>query len=150
MVIGFEAVVGFLIAWVARKMGRRVDIEVDRAMDAGLDRLHNVVAAKLGKDPALEKLRAEADEAGEVGPRTQARVRMALEEAAEQDPVFAAALDAELRTLQRDTDQASAGDHGVAVSGGVHAADGGVAIGGVTGGSVSFGERRDPPGSMRP
>ena len=150
-VIGFEVAVGFLIAWAVRKagrLGRRVDTEVDQAMDAGLDRLHDLVVAKLGKDPALEKLRVEATESGEVGARTQARVRLALEEATEQDRAFAAALESELVHLHGGMTQA--GDHGVAVSGGVHAGDGGVAIGGVTGGSVSFGEQRDPPGSMRP
>lgn len=151
--IGFETVVGFLIAWAVRKAGRlgkRVDTEVDQAMDAGLDRLHDVVAAKLGQDPALAKLRTEAEESGAVGARTKTRVQMALEEATEQDQSFAEALDAALGRLQRDVDKVSAGDRGVAVSGGVHAADGGVAIGGMTGGSVSFRERRDPPGSMRP
>lgn len=149
--IGFEVVVGFLIAWAVRKagrIGRRVDVEVDRAMDAGLDRLHDLVAAKLGKDPALEMLRTEASESGEVGARTQARLGLALEEAAERDQAFAAALESELARLRPGAGQA--GGHGVTISGGVHAADSGVAIGGVTGGSVSFGERRDPPGSMRP
>ena len=156
MVIGFEVAVGFLIAWVVRKAGRlghRVDAEVDRVMDAGLDRLHDLVAVKLGGDPALEKLRSEAGESGEVGPRTQARVRMALEEAAEQDPVFAAEFEvavAQVQAAQRGDGGASAGERGVAVAGGVHADNGGVAVGGVTGGSVSFGERRDPPHTVRP
>jgi hypothetical protein len=156
VVIGFEVAVGFLIAWVVRKMGRvgqRVDTEVDQVLDAGLDRLHDVVAAKLGSDPALEKLQSEAGESGEVGPRTQARVRLALEEAAEQDPAFAAEFEAavaQVQAAQRGDGGASAGDRGVAVTGGVHADHGGVAVGGVTGGSVSFGERQDPPRSVRP
>jgi hypothetical protein len=103
VVIGFEVAVGFLIAWVVRKMGRvgrRVDTEVDQVLDAGLDRLHDVVAAKLGGDPALEKLRSEAGESGEVGPRTQARVRLALEEAVEQDPAFAAEFEAAVAQVQ--------------------------------------------------
>lgn len=155
VVIGFEVAVGFLIAWVVRKVGRvgrRVDIEVDQVMDAGLDRLHDLVAAKLGGDPALEKLRSEASDAGEVGARTQARVRMALEEAAEQDPVFAAEFEAavsQVQAMQRGDGGAAVGERGVAVAGGVHADSGGVAVGGVTGGSVSCGERRDPPPSVR-
>jgi hypothetical protein len=156
VVIGFEVAVGFLIAWVAREAGRvgqRVDTEVDHVMDVGLDRLHDLVAAKLGSDPALEKLRNEAGESGAVGARTQTRVRMALEEAAEQDPVFAAefeAIVAQVQATQHGDGGASAGERGVAVAGGVHADNGGVAFGGVTGGSVSFGERRDPPHTVRP
>jgi hypothetical protein len=154
--IGIEVAVGFLIAWVVRKAGRvgqRVDTEVDQAMDAGLDRLHDLVAAKLGGDPALEKLRGEASESGEVGARTQARVRMALEEAVEQDPTFTAEFEAavaQVQAMQRGDGGVSVGERGVAVAGGVHADHGGVAVGGVTGGSVSLGERRDPPHTVRP
>jgi hypothetical protein len=154
--IGIEVAVGFLIAWVVRKagrVGRRVDAEVDQVLDAGLGRLHDLVVAKLSGDPALERLQIEAGESGEVGTRTQARVRMALEEAAAQDPAFVAELEAavaQVQAAQPGGGQAWAGEHGVAVAGGGHATDGGVAVGGVTGGSVSFGERRDPPRSARP
>lgn len=135
VVIGFEVAVGFLIAWVVSKVGRvgrRVDSEVDQVMDAGLDRLHDLVAVKLGGDPALEKLQSEAGERGEVGPRTQARVRMALEEAVEQDPAFAAEFEAALaqaQAAQRGDGGVSAGERGVAVADGVRADNGGVAFG---------------------
>ncbi len=132
---GLEVVVGFLVAWGLRKAGR-VGEHVDAMVDAGLDRLYDVVAAKLGADPALERLQLEAAESGEVGDRTQARVRMSLEEAVEEDPEFARQLEA---AAQQAAGQSVAGERGVAVTGGVNASGSGIAIGGVTGGSVAFG-----------
>jgi hypothetical protein len=146
---GLEVVVGFLVAWFARKAGRvgkRIDSMADEVLDAGLDKLHDVVIAKLGGDSALAKLATEVAETGEAGTRTQARVRLALEEAAEEDHAFATALESTLATLQGSG--AAAGHHGVAITGGVNADYGGIAIGGVTGGSVSV-ERPDPTGPDR-
>ncbi|HEV2779513.1 MAG TPA: hypothetical protein VGX25_08940 [Actinophytocola sp.] len=140
MVTGLEVAVGFLIAWFARKAGKawkRIDGLTDDAMDAGLDKLHDVVMSKLAGDSALQQLEAEATSTGEAGTRTQARVRLALEEAAEQDPTFAADLEAALTTLQ-----VSAGHHGVAIGRDVRA-DSGIAIV-APGGTVSVG-RPDPP-----
>ncbi|SDY13502.1 hypothetical protein SAMN05421504_104620 [Amycolatopsis xylanica] len=54
-----------------------------------LTHLYQVVASKLGKDPSLKKLEEEVGDSGEVSTRTQARVRLALEDAAEADPRFA-------------------------------------------------------------
>jgi hypothetical protein len=145
-VTGLEVVVGFLVAWVVRKanrVGQRADEIADEALDAGLDRVHALVSAKLGTDPALERLELEAGDTGEVGTRTQARVRMALEEAVEEDATFAAELDQAVRAVPS---QAQAGAQGVAITGGVNATRGGIAIGGVTGGSVSF---QDPTGPAR-
>jgi hypothetical protein len=141
MVTGLEVAVGFLIAWFARKAGKawkRIDGMADEAMDAGLDKLHDVVMSKLGGDSALRQLEAEATSTGEAGTRTQARVRLALEEAAEQDPTFAADLEAALTKLH-----VSAGDHGVAIGRDVRS-DSGVSIV-MTGGSVTM-ERPDPSG----
>jgi hypothetical protein len=140
-VTGLEVVVGFLVAWVvrkARRVGGQADAIVDEALDAGMNRLHKVVTAKLGTDPALELLEFEAAESGEVGTRTQARVRMSLEEAVESDPSFARELAAAVREAQVASGQTVAGDHGVAISGGVHGSGSGVTIGGVTGGSVTL------------
>lgn len=144
--MGFEVAVGFLIAWFARKAGRavkRLDGVADKVMDVGLDRLHNVVTAKLGGDSALKQLAAEAGATGEAGTRTQARVRLALEDAVEQDLTFAKDLKDAMSTLQ-------AGEHGVVIGGDVRA-DSGIAIV-MTGGSVSIGERPDPsgPGGQSP
>lgn len=96
--MGVELAVGYLIAWAvgkARRVAGRVDAEVDAALDAGMDRLHEVVLARLGADPALEQAVTEAasGDPEAVSDRTRAQLNLALEEAAEQDPAFASALD---------------------------------------------------------
>src|SRR3954465_11865981 len=117
---GIEVVVGYLIAWAvqkARRVGRRADTEVDAVLDAGMDRLHEVVATKLGGDPALTKLESEAA-AGEPGERTKERVRLAVEDAAETDPAFANELSelvAKLRAAEAGAGVAATGDHATAV-----------------------------------
>lgn len=154
---GLEIVAGFLVTWAVRKggrVGRRVDAEVDQAIDAGLDRLHELVAGKLGQDPALLKLTTEVEQSGEASSRTQERVRLALEDAAETDSGFAsdlAAVAEQLQDIQRQTGVAIAGQHGIAVSGDVQADRGSVAIGGVSGGTVSIGRPPDPstPGGTK-
>jgi hypothetical protein len=111
-----------VFAWAVHKAKRvagRVDAEVDHALDAGMDRLHDLVSRKLGEDPALMKPAEEA-EAGQDKPsdRTRRRVQDALEEAAEQDPGFAEALDRAVKKLQalpRQAGGVSAGENGVAV-----------------------------------
>jgi hypothetical protein len=154
--IGLDVVVGFLVAWVVRKARRvagRVDAEIDQALDASLDRLHEVVVGKLGGDPSVEKLQAEVEKSGTASPRTQDRVRLALEDAVEEDSDFAAALEAALSRVQTalGAGGARAGHQGVAISGDVRADHGGVAFGGVTGGSVWLeSERRDPSSPGRP
>ena len=123
---GLELVVGYLIAWgvrKARRVGQRADAEVDQVLDAGMDRLHELVAGKLGGDPALTALERESA-AGEVSPRTRQRVQLSLEDAAESDEGFRARLDevlAQVQTSDRQAGQgvAVAGDEGVAVVGGV-------------------------------
>lgn len=120
--------VGFLIAWFARKAGRawkKVDGVADEVLDAQLDRLCKPIIAKLGGDSALKQLEAEASQTGDALARTQDRVRLALEEAAEQDPAFAADLKAALATAPT-----------IATARDVHA-PGGIAIGNMTGGSVT-------------
>jgi hypothetical protein len=133
---GLEIVVGFLASWAvrkARRVGMRFDVEVDQALDAGLDRLHEVVVGKLGEEPALVKLTTEVEQSGEASTRTQERVRLALEDAAETDSGFASDLAAvvqQLQDIQRQAGVAVAGQHGVAISGDVYADRGAVAIGG--------------------
>jgi hypothetical protein len=89
---GLELVAGFLGAWAvrkARRVGGRLDQEFDAATDAGLERLHDVIAARLGEDPALAKLEEEASHTGEVSDRTARRVTDAVDDAAEGNPGFA-------------------------------------------------------------
>ena len=69
-------------------------------MDAGLDRLHELVARKLEADPALAKFESEA-QGGEISERTRTRVALALEDAVEADPEFAAAVEDAAGELER-------------------------------------------------
>lgn len=101
---GTEIAVGYLFAWAVRKAKRvagRADAEVDRTLDAAMDRLHDLVSRKLGEDPALRRLAEEAA-AGQEKPtdRTRQRVQLALEEAAEQDSGFAEGLNALARAVE--------------------------------------------------
>lgn len=100
---GLELVVGYLAAWGVRKLkraGNRLDEETDEVIDAGLDRLHDAIAGKLGTDPALVKLEADVSHGLELSDRTRRRVQDAVEEAAEDDPDFAAVLEALLARLE--------------------------------------------------
>ena len=109
---GIELAVGFLIAWFARKAGRagkKIDGMTDEAIDAGLDRLGDLVTRKLGGDTALQQLEAEAT-SGDVTTRTQTRVQLALEDAAEKDAGFATNLNAAIAQLQPTIGVAIAGD----------------------------------------
>lgn len=147
---GLEVAVGFLIAWFARKAGRvgkRIDGLTDEMLDAGLDRLHDLVSGKLGADPALKQLEAEAWASGDARTRTRDRVRLALEEATERDPAFATDL---VGVLEKLRSSPAAGARGVAIGGDVRADGGGVAIV-MTGGSVNVAPP-DPfgPGGQSP
>jgi hypothetical protein len=131
-VVGVEVAVGLLITWLVRKAGRvvrRADGVVDQVVDAGVDRVGELILGKLAGDPAVERLQVEAVEQGKVSDRTVARVELAVEEAAEQDTEFAAALAAAVEAAQPGGAVAGAG--GVAVTGGVHNSGSGTAIGGV-------------------
>ncbi|MFF7192972.1 hypothetical protein ACFZAM_04635 [Streptomyces sp. NPDC008079] len=126
-----EIAIGYVCAWLvakARRVAGRADAEVDRGLDAGMDRLHTLVSGALGEDPALERAAREAD-AGEVSARTRRRLTDALDEAVEQDGELAEALRRvvdEVRALTPAT--ASAEGDGVAIGGNVEIrADGGSA-----------------------
>jgi hypothetical protein len=110
--IGLELVAGYLVAWAVRKarhVSGRLDGEVDAALDVGLDRLHDVVAAKLGEDTALRALEPEAAGNNVVAERTRTRVSLALEDAAEKDPGFASLLAETLDQLYQLTGRAGPG-----------------------------------------
>ncbi|WP_406436624.1 hypothetical protein OHB14_61865 [Streptomyces sp. NBC_01613] len=102
--MGAELMAGYVFAWAVRKARRvagRADAEVDQALDAGMDRLHEVVSARLGQDPALQRA---VEEAGEERPalteRTRRRLSDALEDVAERDRDFAQALQDALARIQ--------------------------------------------------
>jgi hypothetical protein len=100
---GLELVAGYLIAWGVRKLkraGKRLDEETDEVMDAGLDRLHDAIAKKLGTDTALVKLETDVAQGQEPSERTVRRVQDAVEEAAENDPDFAAVIETLLEKLE--------------------------------------------------
>lgn len=107
--VGLELVAGYLVAWGVRKLrrvGARLDEETDEVIDAGLDRLHDAVAAKLGADPALGKLEDEVSQGLEPSDRTLRRVQDAVEEAAVDDPEFGATIEALLARLEEARDGA--------------------------------------------
>ncbi|GAA3623785.1 hypothetical protein GCM10022419_131810 [Nonomuraea rosea] len=155
--MGLELLIGYAVAYLVRKWKRvagRADAEVDHALDSGMDRLHEVVRAKLGEDPALVRLEREAAR-GVESERSVQRVQLAIADAAEDDTTFAAQLEQAVAHL-RDHDPigtASAGDHGVAVNRDMHIkADRGSVAAGVIHGSVpplpSF--PPSPPGAEPP
>lgn len=89
-----DVVIGLLIAWSlgkARRVGMRVDGLTDQALDLAVDRVWNVVSAKLGTDQTLGRLIAEG-RTGVVSPETRADAERTLAAAAAADPMFGAAL----------------------------------------------------------
>ncbi|PZS37040.1 MAG: chromosome partitioning protein [Pseudonocardiales bacterium] len=100
--VGVELVAGYLVARAvvrARRVAQRLEGEVDQVLDAGLDRLHEVVAVKLGGDPALAELQEEAIAGGEVRDQTRHRVALAIQAAAASDPAFNQAVEQALIEL---------------------------------------------------
>lgn len=144
-----EVALGLVLAWVvakARRVAVRADGVVDAALDAAVDRVGQVVMDKLGSDSAVERLQVEAAESGEVSELTQQRVELALEDAVARDTEFADRLSAAVAEVDKAGGEgAVAGPGGVAISGGVHAKDSGVAIGVVAGGSVSVDRSASDP-----
>jgi hypothetical protein len=143
-------VAGYLAAWAwqkARRVGSELDQDVDEVLDSGLERLHEVVTAKLGSDPALAQLDTEAGSGGQVSARTSRRVEDAVAEAVDQDEAFAALLQAIVAELARRAPSGvavAAGDRAVAVSGNAMiSADHGSAAA-LTAGDVSIGRPPDP------
>jgi hypothetical protein len=144
-VTGLELVVGWLAAYAwgkARLVAGRADAEVNRTLGAGMDRLHDLISTKLGADPALARLEAEAgrDVATVtevvVNDRTRQRVQLSLDEATESDPGFAADLAALIAELRQTGHQAAAASVTASHTGQATAL-GGVAISGAVGGNVS-------------
>ena len=128
---GIEVVVGYLAAYAwrkARRIAGRADAVVDQGLDAGMDRLHEMVADKLGLDPAWQQLETQAGsdlDAVAVSERTIERVRLALLDEVEKDPGFGTALEelaARLQVLEehpgtRVTSVTASGERAIAVGG---------------------------------
>jgi len=158
MVIEAGVVAGYVIAWAvrkARRVGVRLDAEADGMIDASLDRLHEVVEAKLGGHPALAELVEEAQAAGggEFSDLTRQQVELALTAAAQKDDAFSEAV-AELVARLRGAERAAASPvvagPGSAVFTGnaeARAEEGGIAVGQVAGGVHVI---QGPPGPSRP
>jgi hypothetical protein len=155
MMVGLDLVVGYLAAWAvrkARRAGESLDHDTDLVLDSWLERLHDLVAAKLGAGAPLEILDAEAEKSGEVSDQARQLVATALAEAADRDQDFAT------RVARFVTEMQRGGLGGVATGGTVRAA----AVGGVaeiradrgsaaalTMGDVRIGVPPDPPAPGR-
>jgi hypothetical protein len=161
MVIEAGLITGYVIAWAvrkARRVGGRLDTEADAVIDAGLDRLHEVVAEKLAGHPVLAEMVDEAEAGGQVSELTRQQVELALAAAAHKDEAFGQAV-TELAAKLRQAEQASgktviAGAGSAVFTGDAHARaeSGGIAIGQIAGDlHVDRGrEPVDPPGPGRP
>ena len=155
MVIEAGIAAGYLIAWAlrkARRAGSRLDTEADAVIDAGLNQLHEVVAARLGSHPVLAELVEEAEQAGEVDDLTRQQVELALAATARKDDAFGQAVTellTRLREAEKSAGQVATGPGSAVFTGDARAVarDGGIAFGQVAGG-VSIG--RDAGGPHRP
>jgi hypothetical protein len=137
VVIEAGVVAGYVIAWAvrkARRVGGRLDAEADQVIDAGLDQLHEVVAARLAGHPVLAELVEEAEQAGEVSDLTRQQVELAVAAAARKDEAFGQTV-TELVDRLREAELArgpvAAGPGSAVFTGDAHAkaTDGGIAIG---------------------
>jgi hypothetical protein len=163
VVLEASVVAGYVIAWALRKVrrvGSRLDAEADSAIDAGLDKLHEVVAAKLGTHPALDDLNEEAaDEDGQVSELTRQQVELAITAAARKDDGFGQTvsdLTARIKAAeQRAGVSVLTGAGGRVFTGDAHAdANNGAIAFGQVGGNVTMGgaavHAQDPPTPGRP
>lgn len=153
--VGLEVVVGYLAGWVwrrARHAAGRIEDRVDAAVDARVEQLYELVAGKLDGDAALARMESEAASDVETQPalseRTEQRVRLALEDAVEQDPAFGARLAELLADLARSSAGGSAQGHGVVAGRDIHVhAEGGSVAAGTIEGSVTLGGYPPAPGT---
>ncbi|SFF90671.1 hypothetical protein SAMN05216251_1362 [Actinacidiphila alni] len=119
-----EIAVGYVCAYLvrkARRAGQQADTEVDRVVDAGMERVHDLVSGAIGEDRALQ-LAEEQAQTGDVSERTRRRLTDAVDEAAEQDTAFADALRKAVEQVQE----------AAKASGAMVASGDGIAIGGST------------------
>jgi hypothetical protein len=158
VVIEASVVAGYVIAWAARKarrVGGRLDVEADVVIDGGLDRLHEVVEAKLAGHPVMAELVEEAAAGGEVSDLTHQQIELAVAAAARKDEAFGqsvAELVAQLRQAEHAAGETVMASEGSAVfTGDAHAQaeGGGIAFGQVAGDVHLVRDRAGPPGPGR-
>jgi hypothetical protein len=156
VVIEAGVVAGYVIAWAcrkARRVGVRLDSEADGVIDASLDRLHEVVEARLDGHPALAELVKEAEASGEVSEQTRQQVELALAAEAREDDDFGRTVSEIARRIQEagrasgQTVIAGAGSAVVAGNADIRADRGGIAVGQVAGDMTIS---PDPPGPPEP
>lgn len=113
------AVATYLFAWVkqrGKKAAERAGAEVDSAVSGAMDRLHRVVADKLGdRSQGLE--REAQSGAEELSSTAAALVTASLTAAIEDDPGFAVALDKAVADLHAVRSQEAGACSGGVVSG---------------------------------
>lgn len=116
---GIEVLAAMVVPYLVRKLrrvGTRLDADVDQALDAGMDKLEHLVTDRLRDDPALAALREQAADGAETE-RTVRRVTDAVADAAEHDEAFAQKLQETVDELQQREAQlagggiTSSGDH---------------------------------------
>jgi hypothetical protein len=95
------AAVGYLVRKL-RRVGGKADAEVDRVLDEGMDALHELISARLGRDGALERLQAETQASAETE-LTVRRSADAIAQAVLDDDHFAARLTQLVESLDERT-----------------------------------------------
>jgi hypothetical protein len=149
--MGLEVAIAYAAAWVwrkARRVAGQLDAEVNAALDAALERVHALVAAKLAGEPAFKQFEAQAGsntQALEVEQRTQQRVELALEDAAEHDARFAEQLAVLIQSVQQAERESGTVSPPVSVTA---SGERSVAFGGNNSGTVNTGD--GVPVSRRP
>ncbi len=104
-----DAAVRYLTTWAwqkARRIGGRIDLDLTDKTWADLERLHRVIAAQLAGEPVLGQLLFEPPPTSHVPavrPLTAERVRLALQNAIEDDPGSAVRLHTLVEDLHRLT-----------------------------------------------
>lgn len=99
---GVEVLAGMAVAYLVRKLrrvGGQADAEVDRALDEGMNTLHEAISRRLGQDRALERLETEAADGAEPTELTVRRSTDAIAQAALDDADFAGELEALITRL---------------------------------------------------
>jgi hypothetical protein len=97
LVTGVEVVAGAAAVYLVRKLrrvGGKADAEVDRALDEGMNALHEAISRKLGPDQALARLETETADGGEPTELTVRRSTDTITQAAMDDSGFAGELKA--------------------------------------------------------